>query len=164
MKKHTTAFAILSALFLGSAIAEEQTICPMMVDTEIDKSDEGFVEYKGVTVWMCCGSCTSGWEDAPDYYLKVALEMDLLPQFADQKEALEEELKDIELMAQRFCPLRPESVISPKSAFVEYEGKKIYFFKERDIERRWAPDPAAKFAEARAAGLLPQFDEAPAAE
>ncbi|MEM6916069.1 MAG: hypothetical protein AAF491_05830, partial [Verrucomicrobiota bacterium] len=86
---------------------------------------------------------------------KFGMEEGLLPQFGDETK---EKLKDVELMAQRFCPLRPECVVTPNSPSVEYEGKKIYFFRERDIERRWDRNPEEYFEEARAAGLLPQFD------
>ena len=41
---------------------------------------------------------------------------------------------------------------------IEYKGKKIYFFKERDIDRKWKKDPEAAFEKARKEGLLPQFD------
>ncbi|MEM1295257.1 MAG: hypothetical protein AAGH89_07820 [Verrucomicrobiota bacterium] len=131
-----------------------------MIDTEIDIDE--VVEYGNVEVFMCCSTCTRLWNENPEYYLKVGLILDLLPQFAEQKEKmLTEDLKDVELMEQRFCPLRPESVVSPDSPYVEYQGKKIYFFRERDIERRWDPLADERFAEAREAGLLPQFDEKP---
>ncbi|MEO0445201.1 MAG: hypothetical protein AAF191_03895 [Verrucomicrobiota bacterium] len=154
------AYSLIAFLSLSSfLVAEDQTICPIMVETEVDPLDEEFVDYDGVRVWMCCGSCVKAWDVNPNYFLKVAMELELLPQLADQKEALAEELAEIELLAQRFCPLRTECVIGPESPSIEYQGKKIYFFKERDIERRWGADPDGAFAEARAAGLLPQFDE-----
>ncbi|MEM6915670.1 MAG: hypothetical protein AAF491_03800, partial [Verrucomicrobiota bacterium] len=107
-----------------------------------------------------CSTCTRLWNANPEYYLKVALELDLLPQFKDQKDKiLAEDLKDVELLEQRFCPLHTESVVSPDSPSIEYQGKKIYFFRERDIERRWQPKAEERFAEAREAGLLSQFDD-----
>ncbi|MEM1443011.1 MAG: hypothetical protein AAGF67_11760 [Verrucomicrobiota bacterium] len=150
---------LAATFFIGAPmLASAQSMCPIMIETEND-GDE-VVRYKGKEVFLCCSTCTRMWEANPDYYAKVALTLDLLPQFKDDKEKLlAEDLKDIELLEQRFCPLRPESVVSPDSPFVEYEGKKIYFFRERDIERRWTPSAEEKFAEAREAGLLPQFDE-----
>jgi len=62
-------------------------------------------------------------------------------------------------MGQRFCPIKTDSLVSPKSPSIEYKGKKIYFFKERDIERKWGKDPEKYFSEAKEAGLLPQFDK-----
>jgi hypothetical protein len=39
--------------------APKQTLCPLMVDTEID--EEEFIIYRGVKVFMCCGSCKKIW-------------------------------------------------------------------------------------------------------
>lgn len=153
MKKPLFIFFGLSVALLTFGQAEEQTICPMMIETEIDM--EEFVEYEGKTVYLCCGTCASLWEENPDYYVKFGMEEGLLPQFG---EGTKEKLKDVELLAQKFCPLRPECVVNPNSPSVEYEGKTIYFFRERDIERRWDRNPEEYFKEAREAGLLPQFD------
>ena len=98
--------------------------------------------------------------DNPKYYLKIARELKLLPQFKTISKELEAELQKIELMPQRYCALRSESLVSPTSPSIEYQGKKIYFFKERDIKRKWEKDPAAAFENARKKGLLPQFDKA----
>ncbi|MEM9280943.1 MAG: hypothetical protein AAGA96_03890 [Verrucomicrobiota bacterium] len=144
---------LLFAAIAMTSYAEDQTICPIMLDSEID--EEEFVEYEGVKIYMCCTSCTTAWEDNPDYYLKVAIEEGVVPQVSDDLKA---KVADVELLAQRFCPLRPETVIGPDSPSIEYNGKTIYFFKDRDIERRWQRDPDGLFAEAREAGLLPQFD------
>ncbi len=124
-----------------------------MVEDEVDP--EEVVEYAGQKVLMCCGTCVKAWNTNPDYYAKVGVEMDLLPQIKELPEAAQK----IELLAQRFCPLRPDSVIGPDSPSIEYQGQKIYFFKERDIARRWERDAEAAFASAREKGLLPQFDE-----
>ncbi|MEM9478405.1 MAG: hypothetical protein AAGA58_01945 [Verrucomicrobiota bacterium] len=140
-------------LSLGFLTAEEQSICPIMIDTEID--EEEVFEYEGTKVFLCCSSCAGVWEDNAAYYVKVGIEEGLLPQFSE----MPKKLKDLELMEQRFCPLRNECVVTPESPSIEYNGKKIYFFKERDIERRWNKDPDAAFEEAREKGLLPQFDE-----
>ncbi|MEM7699958.1 MAG: hypothetical protein AAF236_16305, partial [Verrucomicrobiota bacterium] len=115
---------------------------------------EEVVEHRGYTIYMCCTTCTKLWDINPDYYLKVGYELELLPQIQE----LPEEVAEIELLTQRFCPLRPDCVVSPDSPSIEYEGKKIYFFRERDIARRWERNADELFAEAREAGLLPQFD------
>ena len=142
-------------LALPVAYAQEQSICPLMVETEIDEDE--VVEFEGKKVFMCCGSCVRAWNLNPKYYLKVGRELKLLPQFKEISPELEAELAKIELMEQRYCPLRPECVVSPTSPSIEYKGKKIYFFKSRDIERKWKTDPEAAFEKARKAGLLPQF-------
>jgi len=151
-------FMIIAAVFsLPFVAAAQQSICPIMVETEID--EEEVVKFEGKTIYMCCGSCIKAWEKNPDYYLKIGRELKLLPQFKEVSKELQEKLDKIKLMDQRHCPLRPECVVSPTSPFVEYEGEKIYFFKERDIERKWNKDPKAAFDKARKAGLLPQFGE-----
>lgn len=145
------------SLFLIPFIsAEEQSICPIMVDSEIDEDE--VVEFQGKKIYMCCGGCIKAWNLNPKYYLKIARELKLLPQFKVVSKEMEAELEKIVLMPQRYCPLRSESLVSPTSPSIEYQGKKIYFFKERDIERKWKKDPAAAFENARKKGLLPQFD------
>ena len=151
-KLFMTIAAVLSLPFVA---AEEQSICPLMVETEID--EEEVVKYDGKTIYMCCGSCIKAWDKSPEYYLKIARELKLLPQFKEVSKELQAKLDKITLMEQRHCPLRPECVVAPTSPSIEYEGKKIYFFKERDIERKWKKDPKAAFEKARKAGLLPQF-------
>lgn len=151
-------FMTIATVFsLPFVAAAQQSICPIMVETEID--EEEVVKFEGKTIYMCCGSCIKAWEKNPEYYLKIGRELKLLPQFKEVSKELKEKLDKIKLMDQRHCPLRPECVVSPASPFVEYEGKKIYFFKERDIERKWNKDPKAAFDKARKAGLLPQFGE-----
>ena len=154
MKK--TILSIVALLAIPFAYSEEQSICPIMIEDEID--EEEVVEFEGKKIFMCCGGCVKAWDSYPKYYLKIGRELKLIPQFKTVSAELEKELEGIELMKQRFCPLRPTAVVSPKSPSIEYQGKKIYFFKERDIARKWKKDPAAAFEKARKAGLLPQFD------
>lgn len=149
-------FLIVSFVFSIGVHAAEQTICPIMVDCEID--EEEVVEFEGTVIYMCCGSCISAWERNPIYYLKVGIDLGLIPQFEKPSDELQKKLDKVELLEQRFCPLRPENVISPQSPFVDYKGKRIYFYRDRDIDRRWIGDPDGAFETAREAGLLPQFD------
>ena len=156
MKKNL--FITLAAVFaLPFASAEEQSICALMVETEID--EEEVVEFQGKKIFMCCGTCVKAWNLNPNYYFKVGRELKLLPQFKAIPAELEAELAKIKLMDQRHCPLRPECVVSPTSPSIEYKGQKIYFFKEKDIARKWKANPEAAFEKARKAGLLPQFDK-----
>ena len=131
--------------------AEKQLLCPIMTEDEID--EEEVVQYKGQKVFMCCGTCVKEWNKNPDYYAKIAQTMKLVPQIAKV------DLSSIKLMPQRFCPLRTDRVVHPGSPTVTYKGKKIYFFKESDIKRKWNRDPEGYFEKARESGLLPQFDE-----
>lgn len=147
---------VLPFLLLGltQVFAESQTLCPIMIDDEID--EEEVLVYKGKEVFLCCGGCVKAWEKNPDYYAKASLEVSgdkkLLPQLKGV------DLSHVKLMKQRFCPLRKTAIVGPESPFVMYQGKKIYFFKERDIARKWKRDPNAYFEAARKQGLLPQFD------
>jgi YHS domain-containing protein len=154
--KKSLILSLIALFTLPFAYAEEQSICPIMVEDEIDQDE--VVEFEGKKIYMCCGGCVKAWNLNPKYYLKVARELKLVPQFASVSPELEKELAGIELMKQRFCPLRPTAVVSPTSPSIEYKGKKIYFFKERDITRKWERNPEAAFEKAKKAGLLPQFD------
>ena len=148
-------FALFTCMMLIlPTFADDPAICPIMIDTEIDK--EEVVEYKGKKIYMCCASCVRAWEANPDYYVVAAAavkgEKPLLPQLDGV------ELPEVELMAQRFCPVLETAIIAPESPSIEYKGKKIYFFKKSYI-RRWNRDPEGNFEKARKAGLLPQYDE-----
>ena len=148
-------FALFACMLLTlPTFADDQAICPIMIDTEIDK--EEMVEYKGKTIYMCCAACVRAWEANPDYYAVAAAAVEgdkpLLPQLDGV------ELPKVELMKQRFCPVLETAIIAPESPSIEYKGKKIYFFKKRAVDK-WEKDPDANFKKATEAGLLPQFDE-----
>lgn len=148
-------FALFTAMLLTlPTFAADQTLCPIMPDTEIDK--EEVVEYKGKKIFMCCASCVRAWEANPDYYFAAAKAIEgdkpLLPQLDGV------EVPKVELMTQRFCPVLKTAIVAPESPSIEYKGKKIYFFKSSYV-RRWNRDPDGNFEKARKAGLLPQYDE-----
>ena len=54
---------MVATLFLGIAVttqaAPKQKLCPLMIEDEID--EEEFIIYRGVKVFMCCGSCKKIW-------------------------------------------------------------------------------------------------------
>ena len=159
MKKLITTLA-LGALATLSVVGQEkeaQNICPIMIETEIDLDE--VVEFEGKEVFLCCGGCTRAWEASPLYYFKIGRELKLLPQFETISAELQAKLDKIEYMEQRFCTIKKEAIVHPKSPFVEYEGKKIYFFSKRDIDRKWKGKEKQYFDDARKAGLLPQFDQ-----
>jgi len=146
MKKIITLLVLLTV----SLNAEKQKLCPIYVEDDIDT--EEFVNYKGVKVYMCCGTCVRAWEKNPDYYAKVSQVMKTVPSLMDI------DLSKVKLLKQRFCIARPDRVVHPDSPNVTYKGKKIYFFKSSDIRRKWDPNPEEAFKKARESGLLPQFD------
>jgi len=151
-----TYLTVVASLTFASSYAEEQKLCPIMIEDEIDK--EEIIEFEGKTIYMCCGGCIKAWNTNPIYYFKVARELKLIPQFETVSPELQSKLDAVELLPQRFCALRNDTLISPDSPSINYKGKKIYFYKERDIERKWNKDPEASFKAAREAGILPQFD------
>jgi len=121
---------LLSAGFLlvCSAMAQEapkQTMCPLMVDDEIDL--EEFVVFKGVKVFMCCGSCKEMWDQNPEYFAVVCQEQ------AHQLKAVAS--KEIKPLKQLFCPVYANHRVHPKSLSIEHDGKTIYFSKKRAVSR-----------------------------
>ena len=117
---------LLSMLALCSGIAQNQKLCPLMIEDEIDP--EEFVEYKGKKIYMCCGSCVKKFKKDPDYYAKLTSKF--IPQV--DKSLLDAKIKFIE---QKFCMVYPDRVISPKSYSYEHAGKKYYFWSSTAIRK-----------------------------
>jgi len=113
-------------LALCSGIAQNQKLCPLMIEDEIDP--EEFVEYKGKKIFMCCGSCVKKFKKDPDYYAKLTSKF--IPQI--DKSLLDAKIKFIE---QKFCMVYPDRVISPKSYSYEHAGKKYYFWSSTAIRK-----------------------------
>ena len=105
--------------------APKQTLCPLMVDTEID--EEEFIIYRGVKVFMCCGSCKKIWGQNPDYFALVGTKQ------ASQLKAVAS--KTIKPMRQLFCPVYTDTRVHPKSPSIEYKGNTIYLSKARAVTR-----------------------------
>ena len=93
MKKIITLLVLLTV----SLNAEKQKLCPIYVEDDIDT--EEFVNYKGVKVYMCCGTCVRAWEKNPDYYAKVSQVMKTVPSLMDI------DLSKVKLLKQRFALL-----------------------------------------------------------
>ena len=149
----TFALAASFAFAASAAVADDaNTICPIMIEDEID--EEEFSEYEGRKVLFCCTTCKKIFDANPKYIIKVA--GDNLPQFKGMEEKLK--LAEVELLEQKFCPMYPDSIVTPESPSAEYKGKKIYFFKKRAVAK-WEKDPEGNFKKAIEAGLLPQFAE-----
>ena len=143
--------ALSFLLFLNNALFAEQETCAIMVGDEIDT--EEFSELLGKKVYFCCGSCVKAFDNNQAYYIKALPELAKLFSSDEQKKIGVDKVK---LLDQRVCPIYPERVVNPNSKFVEYKGKKIYFWSS-SAERRWKKDPEKYFKEAMDKGHLPQF-------
>jgi len=120
---------VVAAFFVGfvatTQAAPKQTICPLMIEEEID--EEEFLIYKGVKVFTCCGVCKKMWKQNPDYFAVVSVKQ------AQQLAAVAS--KTIKPMKQLFCPVYNDTRVHPKSLSMEYKGKKIFFCKKRAMDR-----------------------------
>ncbi|HEY1120036.1 MAG TPA: hypothetical protein VGE67_00485 [Haloferula sp.] len=147
--------SLVSAGFASAADAPANNKCPMMTEDEVEEDHQ--VDFKGTPIALCCGKCEKMWkadENAASYYVKVATELGLLPQFKGKEKELG--LDTIELLPQRFCPIHQKTLITPSSPFVEYQGVKVYFFNEK-AKGTWEKDPEAAAKKAIDAGILPQL-------
>ena len=130
MLKHVFMYTLVAVAFLmGAAVtiqaAPKQTLCPLMIEDEID--EEEFLIYKGVKVFTCCGTCKKMWKQNPDYFAVVGAKQ--APQLKEVAS------KTIKPMKQLFCPVYTDTRVHPKSPAIEYKGKKIYLCKERAVTR-----------------------------
>jgi YHS domain-containing protein len=117
-----------------------QAYCPVMTAVPVG-NDSKEVEYQGVTIKVCCSTCLRKWKAEPEAYLLA----ELLPQ-----------LKGKELpkrkLAQVYCPVYRDRVVSSKDPSAEYVGVRVYFFNE-SAKKKFLADPA-KYADEK---LLPQL-------
>ena len=120
---------VLVAFFMGVVVtiqaAPKQTICPLMIEEEID--EEEFITWKGVKVFTCCGTCKKMWKLLTHYYAVVSVKQ--APQLAAVAS------KKLKPMKQLFCPVYSGTRVHPKSPSIMYKGKKVYFCKERGVKR-----------------------------
>lgn len=128
--------------------ATKQTLCPLMVEDEIDP--DVFVEYKGVKVYMCCGTCEKQWKQNPDYFAVVSA-----PQAPALKAVASKKIKPLK---QKFCPVYTDRRVHPKGPSLEYEGQTVYFSKKRALDR-FKADPQRYLK-----GLQESYKEKPAKE
>jgi len=118
----------------------EQVFCPIMTTVPINANARD-VEYKGVTIKICCSTCIKKWNAEPEAYLDVAL----LPQLkgmALPKRAIE----------QVRCPVYTDRVVSSKDLTVDYKGVKVYLFNET-AKTKFLAEPE-KYADPK---VLPQL-------
>ena len=142
----------LTVLCVSAIAGPRNTTCPVMTSEDVDS--EQMIEYEGERVYFCCQTCIKMWNRNPKYFIKVS--GDLLPQFVGMEEKLK--LKDVKLLAQRYCPIQTKNIVTPNSPNVEYEGKKIYFWDRKALEI-WNRNPKECAKRATEAGLLPQLRE-----
>ncbi len=137
LKRVFTGGLIVMILMLGITVSAadlpKQKICPLMIEEEIDLEDFEIVVYKGVKILMCCSTCKKMWAQNPDYYAVVSVKE--APQL---KGVVSKEIKP---MKQLFCPVYTDTRVHPKSPSMEYEGKKVYFCKDR-AKKRFEANPA----------------------
>jgi len=138
MLKHVITGALLAMILMlginaSAADLPKQKICPLMIEEEIDPEDFEVVNYKGVKVLMCCSTCKKMWAQNPNYFAVVSVKE------APQLKAVAS--KEIKPMKQLFCPVYTDTRVHPKSPSMEYEGKKIYFCKDR-AKSRFEGNPA----------------------
>ena len=103
----------------------------MMIDSEVDPEET--VEYKGIKIELCCGSCVKKFKKDPDYYVKLT--KGLLPQIPENLVS-----KDVKLMEQKFCLVYNKRVVTPKSYKYTHAGKDYYFWSNSAI-RRFSQNP-----------------------
>ena len=149
MFRHVFGIALL--LLIPSALRAQNAKCPIM--TDMDGDTEITVEYEGKKVLFCCDKCGRLWQKNPKYIIKAA-GPEILPQFKDMQENLG--LDKVELLPQRFCPVRQTWIVTPDSPTVDYKGVKVYLFDDKAVAR-WKTDPDSYAKKAIEAGLLPQL-------
>ena len=142
-------YLILILAMLRLPLFGENKLCPIMVEDEID--EEEVVEFEGKKVFLCCGGCVKKWNKSPKYYIKAMA--DMLPQFKGMEKRLR--LDEVELMAQKFCPVYQDRVVTPESPSVELNGKKVFLYSTGAV-KRWNRDPEKYIQKAVKLGILPQ--------
>ena len=145
-------YLILTLILFGTPVFGENKLCPIMVEDEID--EEEVVEFEGKKVFLCCGGCVKKWNKSPKYYIKAMA--DMLPQFKGMEKKLE--LDKVELMAQKFCPVYGDRVVTPDSPSVDFNGKTIFLY-STGAARRWKRDPEGYIRKALEKGILPQLPD-----
>lgn len=119
-----------------------QVFCPIMPRVEVG-SEPDVVEYQGMKILLCCGTCVKKFNADPTAYL--------LPEYLPQLAGKPVPTRTIK---QVYCPVFKDRVVSEKDPFVLYKGKKVYVFNKQAL-RKWEADPE-QYADAR---LLPQVAE-----
>ena len=131
------------------------TLCPLMPKESIESHHT--IDFQGIPIALCCGHCEEAWNQSDTsaaYYAKLGLDLGLLPQLEGKEQALG--LDNIELLPQRFCPVKNKMVVSPDSPSTDYHGVKIWFSSEKAL-KTWEKNPDLLAVEATKRNLLPQL-------
>ena len=119
---------------------DDQKFCPIMVKKEVN-AESKVVEYQGIKIRMCCDVCAERFKKYPEAYLDE--------KFIPQLNGLKVPQRKI---AQKFCPVYPDRVVTEKDPFVMYKEQKIYLFNKAAV-KKWEKNPE-KYAKLK---LLPQL-------
>lgn len=120
--------------------AGRQVYCPIMTKDEIGSEAEE-VEWKGVKIKLCCGTCVKKFQAEPEAYL--------LPQLLPLLKGKELPKRKIE---QVYCPVYRERVVSSKDPSARYKETTVYFSNEA-AKKKFLADPD-KYADP---AVLPQL-------
>ncbi|HTU92644.1 MAG TPA: DUF4198 domain-containing protein [Gemmataceae bacterium] len=124
----------------AAATTQGQIYCPIMTKQLVDE-DSKVVEFQGVQIRVCCGTCAKKWKADPTAYLDPKL----LPQLKGMPLPKRE-------IAQVFCPVYRDRVVSARDPYVVYKGRKVYLFNQNAV-KKWQEDPE-KYADPK---LLPHL-------
>lgn len=112
----------------------KQVYCPVMSKDELGEKPI-VVEWNGVKIGLCCGTCVKKFKSEPEAYL--------LPELVPQLKGKELPKRKIE---QVYCPVYRDKVVSSKDASLEYKGGTVYFW-NTTAKQRFEKDPE-KYADA----------------
>lgn len=121
----------------------KQVYCPIMTKDEIGSEAEE-VEWNGVKIKLCCGTCVKKFKAEPEAYL--------LPELLPQLKGKELPKRKIE---QVYCPVYRDKVVSSKDPTADYKGVKVYLF-NATAKKKFEADPE-KYADPK---VLPQLKPA----
>lgn len=121
--------------------SKEQKFCPIMTTDEVTAKDSHAVNYKGVSILLCCDQCVGKFRRDPAAYLDPKL----IPALA----GLDLPARGTE---QQYCPVYKARKISTKDPFVTYKGVKVYVYNDT-AKLRFEKDPE-RYADP---AILPQL-------
>lgn len=116
------------------AAPAKQVYCPVMSKDELGEKPI-MVEWNGVKIGLCCGTCVKKFKAEPEAYL--------LPELVPQLKGKELPKRKIE---QVYCPVYRDKVVSSKDVSLEYKGGTVYFW-NTTAKQRFEKDPE-KYADA----------------
>jgi len=149
-----TALVLVVALSLAPSLRSDepkpkdapgkQVYCPVMSKDELGEKPI-LVEWNGVKIGLCCGTCVKKFKAEPEAYL--------LPELLPQLKGKELPRRKIE---QVYCPVYRDKVVSSKDVSLEYKGGTVYFW-NTTAKQRFEKDPE-KYADP---AIIPHLKAAP---